>query len=90
MPALLVVLVSLPIVFQVSSASQIHNEITIRRTKSSRARPLTRQLLNGEYDDAPNVELSDFYNNEFVGTIGVGSPPQLFTVVFDTGTLKLS
>jgi hypothetical protein len=32
------------------------------------------------------VELSDYYNNEYVGVLGVGTPPQYLTVVFDTGS----
>ena len=49
-------------------------------------------IVDDQYDNIvpegvfPNVELSDFYNNEFVGLLGVGSPPQYFTVVFDTGS----
>ena len=33
-----------------------------------------------------SIELMDFYNNEYVGMLGVGTPPQMFTVVFDTGS----
>ena len=36
--------------------------------------------------DFPHIELSDYYNNEFVGALGVGTPAQYFTVVFDTGS----
>ena len=36
--------------------------------------------------DFPHIELSDYYNNEFVGNLGVGTPAQYFTVVFDTGS----
>ena len=44
----------------------------------------------GPRNEFPHVELSDYYNNEFVGNLGVGSPPQYFTVVFDTGHQNLS
>ena len=39
----------------------------------------------GPHSEFPNVVLSDYYNNEFVGSLGVGIPPQYFIVVFDTG-----
>ena len=43
----------------------------------------------GPHSEFPNVVLSDYYNNEFVGSLGVGVPPQYFIVVFDTGEYTL-
>lgn len=37
-------------------------------------------------DDIPSLHLSNYYNNEYVGTIGVGQPSQYLTVIFDTGS----
>ena len=79
------VLASQSLLFEIASSSQIYNEIIITKRRSNRVRPLTRLLSDGQSSGSPNVELSDYYNNEFVGTIGVGSPSQFFTVVFDTG-----
>lgn len=71
-------------------ASQYH-EILIKKRKTNRARSSTQlRLYEGlltASSNQPTIELSDFYNNEFVGTIGIGSPPQYFTVIFDTGQI---
>jgi len=37
-------------------------------------------------EEASTVQLKDYYNNQYVGVLGVGSPPQLLSVVFDTGS----
>jgi Eukaryotic aspartyl protease len=66
-------------------------EILLDRRKSNRTRAVTRLTRADQSRSLTTtdtyIELSDYYNNEFVGTIGVGTPPQYFTVVFDTGTI---
>lgn len=66
-----------------------YHEILIEKRKTNQSRLILQLKLYQNFVDItttyPTIELSDFYNNEFVGTIGIGSPLQYFTVIFDTG-----
>lgn len=46
----------------------------------------TSSSLSSSISSTASIELSDYYNNEFIGQLGIGTPPQYLSVVFDTGS----
>jgi len=74
----------------------MNNDITVGFIIKHRPIPFFDQskswsnTINRYLIDETVLSLKNYDNNEFVGRLGVGNPPQYLDVVFDTGKLTLA
>jgi cathepsin D len=74
--------IRVPLIHRPKSLEE-HLDVRERRERRSRFTGFTSS------QDSPEVPLTDVQDSEYYGEVEIGSPPQKFTVIYDTGSSNL-
>lgn len=75
-------LINVPLTHQPKTVQQFH-------AMKERLHARAQRLAATSYGDLPSVSLTDVQDSEYYGEVQIGSPPQKFQVIYDSGSSNL-
>jgi len=73
-------------VYQIPIKRRSDDEVVRSRIQQAMAQSEDKNLLQGSEAD---IKINDFQNAQYYGSVDIGTPPQTFNVIFDTGSANL-
>lgn len=77
------------LLFGLALGQVIHVPLTHRPKSSQELRAASQRLLRVSGNSSPTIPITNVQDSDFFGEMSVGTPPQKFQVIFDTGSSNM-